>query len=57
MLNNKAGWTNADSRPGCSPDGWKQRALPLRQHRGYDHGHWFIQRFAEDHLRWHHARL
>ena len=31
--------------------------LTLRRHAGYDHGYWFIQSFAEDHLRWHAARL
>ncbi len=31
--------------------------LTLRRHAGYDHGYWFIQSFAEDHLRWHADRL
>jgi len=31
--------------------------LTLRRHPGYDHGYYFIQSFAEDHLRWHAERL
>jgi S-formylglutathione hydrolase len=31
--------------------------LELRRHPGYDHGYYFIQSFAEDHLRFHSSKL
>ena len=33
------------------------QAFELRMHAGYDHGYYFVQTFAEEHLRWHARQL
>jgi S-formylglutathione hydrolase len=35
------------------PDLLEKAGMPVRRHAGYDHSYWFIQTFAEEHLRFH----